>query len=167
MRVPKRKGEEDQRKLKQDEPLYLTAKGVENLKRKLERIKEEIPSVREELITAREMGDLSENAAYSIAKANLRRLQNQELRITEDLKNVIIIEEGESEEIRLGSNIQVLFNGREFNYQIVGEREADPMKGRISYKSPIGNAILGMKKGDKAEVELPAGIKKIEIININ
>lgn len=167
MRVPKRKGEEDRRKLQQDEPLYLTVVGVEKLKRKLERIKEEIPAVREELIAAREMGDLSENAAYSIAKSNLRRLQGQEMRITEELKHVTVIEEGDSEEIRLGSRVNLLFDGKEFEYHLVGEREANPMQGQISHKSPIGNALLGMKVGETTEIDLPAGKKSIEIININ
>lgn len=167
MRVPKRKSEEDRRALQNNGPVYLTREGIEKIHRTIKRIKADLPEAIAELQRTREMGDLSENAAYQQAKHQVRKMQTRLLVLTERLKNVIEIEIGGSDTVQLGSTVLVACDGAEREYQLVGPMETDPLKGRISHESPLGQVLIGTKKGDTVTFASPAGPKEYTIKEIS
>ncbi len=124
----------------------------------------------EKLKEARAQGDLSENAEYDAAKDEQGMIEARIQELEAMLKNVKIIDENEltNEIVHVGSKIKV--HDFEFNedvyYQIVGSNEADPFNGKLSDESPVGEALLGHKAGDKVEVETPDGIINFEILEI-
>ena len=148
MQLPKRKSELLRRtKLQQDN--HLTEAKIERMKKTIIRIKEqELPKAKEELIRTREMGDLSENAAYQEAKYHLRRLNGRILSLGERIKHAIPIKKNTSGRIQIGSTISVELNGKEKTLEILGSQETNPFKGTISHLSPLGSALMGHKAGD-------------------
>jgi len=149
MRLPTRKSELLKRTKQDDGPVYLTRKGIEKMEREIERIKRELPAAREELQRTREMGDLSENAAYQEAKFTLRRMDSRKIVLEERLKIVIEIEKDESVEVvQLGSTVVVEVAGEKKTFEMVGPLEANPMKGSLSYKSPLGVSLMGKGVGE-------------------
>ncbi|MFH1632093.1 MAG: transcription elongation factor GreA [bacterium] len=161
MQIPKRKGEEDRRLLKKTDN-FLTVGKIKRLKVDLERLKQQIPTAAEEVRRTAEMGDLSENAAYQIAKHTLRKIHSRILVIEDQLRNAIPIDESASADgkVRIGSTVKLKLNNSEIEYQIVGERETNPSQGRISHTSPLGSALLGHTVGDAVTIE--AGDRKVE-----
>jgi len=162
MRVPTRKSQELSQ-LKRADDNYLSAGAVRQLQDELERLQErERPRTVDELSRTREMGDLSENAAYQMAKAKLMGIDGRILTIKEKLKNAVVVEPGAGAggTVRVGSTVVVEVGGKQRTYEITGSDETDPAKGRISHVSPIGAALLGLKAGEKAVVEI--GGKNVE-----
>jgi transcription elongation factor GreA len=152
MQVPKRKSESN-RKYAEQEDHYLTAEAVRKLERELRDIENiHRPKAVEDLTRAREMGDLSENAAYHEAKARLGRYDTRLFHLKERLKNAIVIESGGTDKVSVGSTVIVEVNGKAKTYQILGSQETDPASGRISHLSPLGSALMGKSVGDVAEV---------------
>ncbi|MEK9152780.1 MAG: transcription elongation factor GreA, partial [Patescibacteria group bacterium] len=134
---------------------YMTPEKVRRLKADLEDLeKNQRPKTVEDLTKAREMGDLSENAAYTEAKAHLGRIDGRIFSIKDRLKNAIIIESGTdaSGRIRIGSIVVVSVGGNERTYQILGSQETNPAAGRISHLSPLGSALIDHKVGDTVSV---------------
>lgn len=128
---------------------------------------ERMPELAKRIDDARQLGDLSENAEYHAAREEMAWAQSRMKEIQYILDNAEIIEEGSSgDAIGLGSTIIVEFNGIKRELQVVGAQEADPMNGRISNESPLGRAFFGHKKGDKVEVEVPAGIQVYKIVQV-
>lgn len=151
MQLPFRKKEEDRLALSQQD-FHVTPAKLESMKRTLEQLKKDRPLLVTELTTAREMGDLSENAAYTIAKSNLRKLDARVLSLEERIKNAIIIRTTGAEMVQLGSKVSIDGSRGVSVYEIVGPAETDPAQGRISFQSPIGVALLNKRKGDQVEV---------------
>lgn len=126
-----------------------------------------LPELARRIDDARQLGDLSENAEYHAAREEMSWTQSRMKQIEYILDNAEIIEEGGTgDSIGLGSTILVEFNGVKRELSVVGAQEADPMVGRISNESPLGKAFMGHKKGDKIEVEVPAGIQVYKIIQV-
>ncbi|MFZ6035016.1 MAG: transcription elongation factor GreA [Patescibacteria group bacterium] len=146
----------------------LTQEGFDTLKKEYEDLtKIKKPYAVERLHKARSMGDLSENSEYTAAKEELAFVDGRILEIEEILKNVEIIENHlSSNKIELGTSVTVEVNGKNELFQIVGEFEADPMSKKLSHTSPIGQALLGKKRGEWIEVEVPAGKIKYKIVEI-
>ena len=167
MRVPTRKAEQDRRALQGNDPIYVTHEGIEKIKRQIKRIEDELPAAIAELQRTREMGDLSENAAYQEAKHQVRRMQSKHLQLTERLKNVIEIQKSISDKVQLGSTVHVTSDRGEQQFNLVGPLEANPLKGRISHKSPLGQALLGSKEDQEVIFNSPAGEKRYRIIKID
>ncbi|MFH1712442.1 MAG: GreA/GreB family elongation factor [Patescibacteria group bacterium] len=166
MQIPKRKSESDRQAMHQQDN-YLTLEAIERMKKKLARLKNERPALIEELTRTQAMGDLSENAGYQNAKFALRRNENQILNIEERITYAIPIEPGsENGEIRLGSTVVVRANGREYVFEILGVQEADPLHGKISYKSPLGELLLGHRAGDKVTLKKENGEIEYEILEV-
>ncbi|HEC35440.1 MAG TPA: transcription elongation factor GreA, partial [Anaerolineae bacterium] len=118
------------------------------------------PVLAEWLRKAIQQGDLWENADYITAKEEQGFLEGRIRQIETMLRNAVVIEESEpTGEVRLGSRVMVVEEGDEDPeiFHLVGPAEADPTDGRISYKSPLGRALLGHKVGDAVTVEAPAG----------
>ncbi len=146
---------------------YLSKESLEALKKEYEDVKYvQIPAVANKINEAKQQGDLSENAEYHQAKEEMAWAQGRLLELENIIGNAQIIEKSKSDKIGLGNTVVVEVNKIEKTYQIVGAQEADPINGKISNESPLGNAFLGHKAGDKVEIRTPAGIQNYEIIRV-
>ena len=153
-----------------NKPSYLTKEGAENLKAELEQLK---GPAREELAKrlrfAIQQGDLSENAYYTAAKEEQGFLEGRIEELTEILGNVVIIEENAASKdtVDVGTKVTIQEDDDPSEtYFIVGPQEADPARGRISYNSPIGQALLGHRVGDAVTAVIPSGTLKLKILKI-
>ncbi len=149
---------------------YLTAEGAERLRAELEQLK---GPAREELAlrlrSAIEMGDLSENADYHAAKEQQGFLEGRIQELEYLLKHAIIIDNNgrKNEQVDIGSHVTIQEgNYPPETYMIVGAKEADPSKGRISNVSPFGSAIFGKSAGDEVIAKTPQGEVRLRIIKI-
>lgn len=142
-----------------DHITYLTKEGLANLKAELEMLihvrRKEIASRIQE---AKELGDLSENAEYQEAKNEQAFNEGRIEELETTLRNVQIIKEHASGNgiIQVGSTVHA-DNGAKRTLQIVGSSEADPVKGKISNESPLGQALLGKRAGDSVLITTPRG----------
>ena len=142
---------------------HLTHEAIRKLKEELERLETHVrPKAVEELRRTREMGDLSENFAYTAAKGKLLGLDTRVLEIKERLKNAIPIAHGAARDgsARIGATVTVEVNGKRKVYDIVGSQESDPGAGSISYLSPLGAALMGRKAGEAVFID--ANGKRVE-----
>ena len=151
------------------EKYYFTKERLEELKKELEYLKTEgRKEVSQQLQKAKEYGDLSENAEYSEAREEQRRLETRISELEVMIRNALIIEEKtKSSEVKIGSKVVVKRDGKTYEYFIVGTDEANPSLGKISNESPLGKALLNKKVGDEVIVNAPTGkivykIAKIE-----
>ena len=154
-----------------EKEVVLTREGLQKLEEEYETLKTvKRREVAERIKQAIEFGDISENSEYEDAKNEQAFNEGRIMTIEKMLRNVKVIEdaaEGQSHAI-LGST--VVLKDLEFDemleYTIVGAAEANPMKNRISYESPVGAAILGHQQGDVFEVQVPAGVVKYQLEEI-
>ena len=117
--------------------------------------------------SAKELGDLSENAEYAEAKDEQAFNEGRAAEIKMLLKNLTIVRNGKHKDsIGMGSKVTVKVNGDEKQYTIVSFNEADPVEGKISNESPLGKAFLDRKKGDTIKVEAPNGESVYKILDI-
>ncbi|MAF14145.1 MAG: transcription elongation factor GreA [Parcubacteria group bacterium] len=144
----------------------LTQAKLDELKEKLKRVKASHKPAAEELARLRELGDLSENAAYQIAKGKLRGINQRITDLTNQINYAVVIKPANSGVVQLGNTVTVKINGEEKEYLILGSNEADPGRNIISHNSPIGAALMGRRKGDEIEVEQRKNIIKFKIIKI-
>lgn len=143
-------------------PEYLTSEQLKNLKKELNYLKTvKTREIAEHIRYAASFGDLSENAAYTEAKERQGFLHGKILELEEKLSDVEIIEKKLSDKVQIGSVVTVLSNGEESKIDIVGPSQADSIKGKVSYESPLGKAILNKSVGDIAKLKIEEG----EIIN--
>ena len=150
------------------EEVLLTKEGKEELEKRLEYLKvEKRAEITERIKTAREFGDLSENAEYDAAKNEQAMIEGEILEIENKLKYAVIIADGAAKKgtVSLGSKVEFSDDdtGEVFVYEIVGTTEADVETGRISNESPIGNALLGHKTGDCVRISVPSGITTVTV----
>jgi transcription elongation factor GreA len=146
----------------------LTKEGVAELETELEALVSERGPIAERIKTAREFGDLVENAEYSAARQEQEKTESRIAEIENILKNVEVIEKpnGDSK-VQLGSKVQLKTeDGKTKEFQIVGTVEADPLNGKISDESPIGQVLLGKKVGDAAEITTPVDTVSYTISSI-
>jgi len=147
--------------------IEFTRSGLEEIKLELEELKNtKLPSAIDRLARARDFGDLSENAEYHAAKEELSFLEGRVEELEDIVAKAYVVNKSSSDSVDIGCKVTVALNGGEHTYEIVGEWEADPLKKKISHTSPLGQALVGKKKGDKVEFLAPAGkvvyqIKKI------
>jgi transcription elongation factor GreA len=153
-----------------EEPVYLTPEGLENLKEELdELVNVRRPELAKRLRKAIQQGDLSENADYIQGKEEQGFLEGRVQQIQAMLRNAVIIEDqGATDEVRLGSHVTVMEEGASEPevYHLVGSAEADPLNGKISKASPLGEALLGAQVGDTVAIEAPAGEIRFEVVAI-
>ncbi|MBE5754109.1 MAG: transcription elongation factor GreA [Clostridiales bacterium] len=150
------------------EEVMLTKEGKEELEKRLEYLKVvKRAEITERIKTAREFGDLSENAEYDAAKNEQAMIEGEILEIEHKLKYAVIIKDSDIKKgtVSLGSKVDFVDNdtNESFTYEIVGTTEADVELGRISNESPIGNALLGRKAGDVISVTVPVGVTSLTI----
>ncbi len=152
------------------EEVILTKEGKEELEKRLEYLKvTKRAEITERIKTAREFGDLSENAEYDAAKNEQAMIEGEIVEIEQKLKYAVIIKDtGKKGTISIGSKVDFTDNetGELLTYEIVGTTEADVESGRISNESPIGNALLGRKVGETVNVSAPAGVVSFTVKKI-
>jgi transcription elongation factor GreA len=138
---------------------YLSAEGLKKLQDELKYLKTtKRKEVSFRIETAKELGDLSENAEYADAKEEQGWVEGRIRELGDILQNAAVIESGkQTGYVNVGSTIRVKVNGKEKTFQVVGSNEADPGAGKISNESPLGQAFLGKKAGDNVEITVPAG----------
>lgn len=142
--------------------IQLTAEGLAELQAELRELKEEkLPRIIERVASARDQGDLSENADYHSAKEEQNFVETRISEIEDIVANATVVQSTTNRsEVGIGSRVEVSLEGKSgktFTYEIVGEFEADPEEGKVSAVSPLGKALLNKKKGEKASVQAPAG----------
>jgi transcription elongation factor GreA len=148
---------------------HLTAEGVTELESELQGLVSQRGSIAERIKTAREFGDLAENAEYTTARQEQERVEGRIAEIENILQNVEIIKKPKGDhKVQLGSNVKLKDGGSKTKqFQVVGTVEADPLNGKISDESPIGQALLGQKLGDEVEIKTPAETCTYKIVEIS
>jgi transcription elongation factor GreA len=150
--------------------IYLTAEGAEKMRLELAQLKgPERDELARRLRSAIQMGDLSENADYHKAKEDQGFLEGRIQELEYLLKNATIIEahDGEREVVDVGALVTVQEEDYDpETYLMVGAKEANPRQGKISHLSPIGQALMGKRAGERVHVETPGGEISLKILDI-
>ncbi len=137
--------------------ISFTASGFQKIKDEKEEIQVKRKSAVESLRTAREMGDLSENAAYKVARGQLSSIDSRIRHLDFLLRSGRVETPPQTGGIGIGSKIELLGNDRKLAFELVGSFESNPLAGKISHISPIGKELIGKKAGDKITVVTPNG----------
>jgi transcription elongation factor GreA len=151
---------------------YYTEEGLKRLKDELLQLEQvERPRVTQEIADARDKGDLSENAEYHAAKEEQSLLETKIAKLKNVVAHARIIDESQldTSKVLIHSNVKIknTVNGMEFSYTLVADSESDVRNGKLSVNSPIGKGLLGKKEGDVAEIQVPNGIMKFEIVSVS
>ena len=151
--------------------VILTPDGYEKLKQEIEYLSnEKRREVAERIKTAREFGDIAENAEYDDAKNEQALLEHRIAQLEERLLNARVITKKEisKDSVSIGSRVKLRdVDAKEtIEYHIVGSAEANPSENKLSNESPVGKAIIGRKKGETVEVTAPRGTLKFKIMDI-
>lgn len=147
----------------------ITQEGLDKLKEELDRRKNVIRhEIAERIERAKELGDLSENAEYSEAKDEQAFNEGRIIELEQLIKGLTVVEQnGDKSVIDLGSTVEVEVNGKKKTFTLVSFNEVDPENNLISNESPIGDALMGRKKGDEVKVKLPAGEMIYKILKVS
>lgn len=147
----------------------LTQDGIDELKTELEALLAGREDIIERIKSARELGDLSENAEYASARAEQDKAEGRIAEIEHILKNVAVITQPKNDsKVQLGSKVVLKGEGgKTLQFQVVGTVEADPMSGKISDESPIGKALLGKHEDDEVEIVTPAETSTYTVADIS
>lgn len=152
------------------DPAYITPTGARKLSEELARLRSvERPRIVQEVADAAAQGDRSENAEYIYGKKKLREIDRRMRYLTKRLEKAVVVDPAEQrgDKIFFGATVEVEDeSGERRTYQIVGEDEIDSAAGRISWRSPVGRALLGKRAGDVITVRRPAGEIEIEILSV-
>ncbi|HKL03837.1 MAG TPA: transcription elongation factor GreA [Cryomorphaceae bacterium] len=150
---------------------YYTKEGLQRIKDELRQLKSvERPSISQQIAEARDKGDLSENAEYDAAKEAQGLLEARIAKMEDVLANARIVDESQMDNSKafILSKVKIknLNNNQMMVYQLVAENEADIRNKKLSVESPIGKGLLGKAVGDVAEIQIPSGLVKFEIVEI-
>lgn len=146
----------------------LTQAGVDELTKEHAELVGQRGAVAEKIKTAREFGDLAENAEYQTARQEQEKLEARISEIEHILNNVEVIAKPKGDsKVQLGSTVKLKGDGKVKQFQVVGTVEADPLSGKISDESPIGQALLGKKVGDEVEIKTPAETTSYKVTDIS
>ncbi len=151
---------------------YFTEEGLEKVKAELAHmISVERPAISKAIAEARDKGDLSENAEYDAAREAQGLLELKISQLQDIIANARVIDESKinTDQVQLLNKVKIknLANGAIMEYTIVGESEANLKEGKLAAQTPIGKALIGKKKGEIVEVQVPSGIVKFEIVDIS
>ncbi|MFN3530410.1 MAG: transcription elongation factor GreA [Bacteroidia bacterium] len=151
---------------------YFTKEGLEKLKAELNDLKGRGRSeIAKAIQEARDKGDLSENAEYDAAKDAQGLLELNISKLEHILSSARVMDESQIDTSKVQAlttvKIKNVANGASMSYTLVSEKEADLKAGKISVSSPIGSGLLGKKVGEVAEIQVPSGLMKFEILEIS
>lgn len=150
--------------------MFMTADGLDKIKSELYELKSnKRKEVAQRIQSARELGDITENSEYESALEEQAFVEGKIEELAEVINRAEVIEKGNLKEqsVNVGSLVRVHLEGTEQEYQIVGELEADPTQNKISHESPLGQALLGKKLGDRFEVMAPVGRLTYTVLKIS
>ena len=150
---------------------YYTPEGLKKLREDLRQLKDvERVKASRAIGEARDKGDLSENAEYDAAKEAQGMLEMRISKLEDALAGARVIDESQldNSKILVLSKVKIKnqTNGMEMNYTLVADGEADLASGKISVNSPIGKGLLGKSVGDVAEIQVPNGVIKFDVVEI-
>ncbi|MDO9461140.1 MAG: transcription elongation factor GreA [Alphaproteobacteria bacterium] len=153
------------------ERIPMTAGGFESLETEVRHLKTvERPAIIKAISSAREHGDLSENAEYHAAKERQSYVEGRLMELEDKISRAQVIDVAKlsGDDVKFGATVKLLDEDTEdeATYQVVGEIEADVKAGRISITSPLGRALIGKRIGDAVEVNTPGGGKSYEILSV-
>jgi transcription elongation factor GreB len=150
---------------------YLTPAGARQLSEELTRLMSvERPKVVREVAEAAAQGDRSENAEYIYGKKRLREIDRRARFLTQRLESAVVVraEELGGDVVRFGAEVVVADEeGQQKTYRLVGPDESDPASGKLSYQSPLGQALMKRRVGDVVVVRRPAGEIEMEIVSLS
>lgn len=151
---------------------YYTAEGLKKLKDELNQLRDvERPKASQAIAEARDKGDLSENAEYDAAKEAQGMLEMKISKLEETLANARLIDESQldTNKVLVLSTVRIKnqTNGMEMTYTLVADGEANLASGKISVNSPIGKGLLGKSVGEVADIQVPNGVMKFDILEIS
>jgi len=148
--------------------VLLTKEGFKKLQEELKQREGELRTkLQETLNQMRSQGDLRENDGYTIAVEDFHNNEEKILLIKDTLEKGKIVTKKKTSVVEVGSHVTIECDkGEKRTYNIVGENEANPLESKISYKSPIGDSLMGKKKGSKVTIDTPAGKTECKIIDI-
>ena len=154
------------------EIIYLTAEGYKKINDELEHMRSvERPAISAAIAEARDKGDLSENAEYDAAREAQGLLEMRIAKLEDTMANARVIDESkiDKSKVQILSKVSLLNHNtkKEVAYTIVAEHEANLREGKLAIGTPIAKALLGRKKGDRVDVEVPAGTIHFEILDIS
>ena len=154
-----------------DKKNLLTYEGLQKLESELHNLKVvKRKEVAQKIKEAREQGDLSENAEYDAAKDEQRDIEARIEELEKILKNaeVVVEDEVDFDKINIGCTVKVfdITFDEEMEFKLVGSTEANSLEGKISNESPVGKALIGAHTGDVVDVEMPMGIMKYKVLEI-
>lgn len=149
---------------------YLTQQGMDKLKKDLADAIAQRPVISAQIAEARDKGDLSENAEYEAAREAQGLLELTISKLQDQLANARVIDESQigTDKVQMLNKVRVknLSLGKEMEFTLVGESEADFTKGKLAATTPIGKALMGHTKGEIVEAKVPSGVIKFEILDI-
>ena len=150
---------------------YVTAEGLESLKKELAEAMAQRPVISKQIAEARDKGDLSENAEYDAAREAQGLLELKISKLQDLIANARVIDESKinTDQIQMLNRVKLrnLNNKMVVEYTLVGESEADFAAGKLAVTTPIGKALIGHRKGDIVDVQVPAGMMKLEVLEIS
>jgi len=147
--------------------IQITKEGLQALQNECKcLLDEKRPKLVERISNARQQGDLTENSDYQNARDELEFMDGRIEELEHVIKNAKIISKVKGDGVCVGMKVKVKVNGNQHVFHIVGEWEADPAEKKISHTSPLGQALIGKRIGDKTEVDAPAGKVTYEILGV-
>jgi transcription elongation factor GreA len=148
----------------------MTREGLDKLTREVEELEARRPKVLHQIKEAREKGDLSENAEYHAAREDLSMLEGRIREMKDKISRAVVVDKSKigGNQIVFGATVKLLSlsDNEEEVYTLVGEGENDPLNNKILTTSPMGQALLTKKVGDKVEVPAPKGTLKFKVLSI-
>ncbi len=146
---------------------YFTKEGLQKLKDELQHLKTvENKRIVKLIAEAAAFGDLKENAAYHDARDKMAFLRMRVAELEGAINEAVVKEKTETDKIQIGSEISILFDGEEQRYLVVAPSEADILKNKISYQSPLGQKLMGQKAGKEFNFEGGKKSVKVKILDI-
>lgn len=147
---------------------FITPEGLEKLKQELNELRTvKRPELIQRIQDAKELGDLSENADYQSAKEEQSFIEGKIMDLEDLVKNAVIVKRAKSNgKVGIGSEVKIKSGSAEFQYIITGSNESDPLSGKISNESPLGQAIMDRSAGDEFLITTPNGEMRYKILEV-
>jgi transcription elongation factor GreA len=150
--------------------ITMTEEELENVRRELRELESNgRANMAARIKTAREWGDLKENAEYHAAKEDQAHLETRIARLRQQIRSAVVVETtGSTDTVEHGSTVSYTdrTNNKEYSYRIVSPTEAKPAEGTLSVASPVAQALIGARVGDIVEVHTPRGVRELAIDSI-
>ncbi len=145
----------------------MTQQGLDDLKKEEQKLIGRRPQVVTNMSSAREQGDLSENAGYHAAKEELAKIDSRLKELHYIIRFAKISQSSDAEEVKMGSTVELANDQSQSKFTIVSTMETNPAKNKISDSSPIGQALIGKKTCQTIKVKMPKGVVSYKILKVN